>query len=186
MAVFTLRSIIVLCVYFNSINFYCSKSIQRPRVSLILLFRPSDSNRQRRSNGSSSTDLVDCSSPRSKRLRSSQDLATQLDDSTSRMYQSQPAPTVAVLESEPKNIEHMIEARNGFCFSQPALLDNLILCTQLNNTQGATSQNVFQKLVRRMTRFFVSCKCDETVKRLSAALEKLGYTWKMNDELVVS
>lgn len=127
-------------------------------------------------------DVTDSMSPRTKRLRSSQDLSTHFDDSISRMYQSQPVPSV---NTEVPVVEEAIEARNGFCFSQPAMLDDLILCTQLNPTQGA-SQNPFQRLVRRMTRFFVSTKCDESLKRLTQCLEKLGCTWKANDEGIVS
>lgn len=37
-----------------------------------------------------------------------------------------------------------------------------------------------------MTRFFVSTKCDETLKRLIGSLEKLGYAWKTNDDAVIT
>lgn len=144
-----------------------------------------DSNR-RLSLGNGTTDTVDCS-PRTKRLWSSQDLGGTLDDSTSRMYQSQPVPSVLSTDSEQRQrIDDIVEARNGFSFSQPAQLDMLVLGTQFNPTQGGPSQNVFQRLVRRMTRFFVSTKCDETIKRLSRTAEQLGYTWKLNDDGVVT
>uniref|UniRef100_A0A182QVQ9 non-specific serine/threonine protein kinase n=1 Tax=Anopheles farauti TaxID=69004 RepID=A0A182QVQ9_9DIPT len=112
-----------------------------------------------------------------------------LDDSISRMCQSQPVPVI--VHTEVNGVEEAIEARNGFCFSQPTMLDDLILCTQLNPTQSVGTQqqqqqNPFQRLVRRMTRFFVSTRCDETLKRLSTALEKLGYSWKSNDEGVIT
>lgn len=128
-------------------------------------------------------DITDSMSPQTKRLRSNQDLLSHLDDSISRMYQSQPVPSIN--NNDVPEVEEAIEARNGFCFSQPAMLDDLILCTQLNSTQTA-SQNAFQRLVRRMTRFFVATKCDESLKRLSQALEKLGYTWKANDDGVIT
>ncbi|XP_055638346.1 serine/threonine-protein kinase grp [Toxorhynchites rutilus septentrionalis] len=137
--------------------------------------------------GGNRCDVVDgVVSPRAKRLCSNQDLSTPLDDSTSRMCQSQPVPTIT--HTEVNGVEEAIEARNGFCFSQPTMLDDLILCTQLNPTQslGATQSNQFQRLVRRMTRFFVSTKCDETLKRLSSTLEKLGFSWKSNDEGVIT
>lgn len=131
-----------------------------------------------------SSDVVDSvSSPSAKRRRSSQSLSNQLDDSISRMYLSQPVPFVQ--HSIVANVEEAIEARQHISFSQPTMMDDLILCTQLNSTQGAT-QNVFQKLVKRMTRFFVSTKCDDTLKRLSSALDKLGYIWKASDEAVVT
>jgi serine/threonine-protein kinase Chk1 len=64
------------------------------------------------------------------------------------------------------------------------MLDDLILCTQLNPTQS--SQNPFQRLVRRMTRFFVSTNWEDTLKRLTTALQKMGYTWKYNDDGVIT
>jgi serine/threonine-protein kinase CHEK1 len=97
------------------------------------------------------------------------------------MCSSQPVPTIIHCD-----LPIAVEARNDFCFSQPTMLDDLILCTQMNPTQGASSQNPFQRLVRRMTRFFVSTKCEETLKRLTAALDKLGFTWKTSDEAVVT
>lgn len=132
-------------------------------------------------------------SPRAKRLRSSQDLGPSLDDSTSRMYQSQPVPSVMgqCMDGDLENLRpggdnhHIDASRNGWSFSQPAALDNMILCTQLNPTQGA-SQNVFQRLVRRMTRFFVTIKYEEAVKRLTQAADKLGYTSKVNDNGVIT
>lgn len=133
-------------------------------------------------------------SPRAKRLRSSQDLGPSLDDSTSRMYQSQPVPSGGlghclgggdVENLRPGDNHHVDASRAGWSFSQPAALDNMILCTQLNPTQGA-SQNVFQRLVRRMTRFFVTAKYEEAVKRLTEAADKLGYTSKLNENGVVT
>uniref|UniRef100_A0A182PPI6 non-specific serine/threonine protein kinase n=1 Tax=Anopheles epiroticus TaxID=199890 RepID=A0A182PPI6_9DIPT len=139
--------------------------------------------------GGGGCDVIDGRpSPRAKRLCSNQDISSPLDDSTSRMCQSQPVPMT--VHTEMNGVEEAIEARNGFCFSQPTMLDDLILCTQLNPTQSVGTQqqqqNPFQRLVRRMTRFFVSTRCDETLKRLSVVLEKLGYSWKSNDEGVIT
>lgn len=78
------------------------------------------------------------------------------------------------------------EARLGFCFSQPALLDDLLLATQMNQTQSA-SQNYFQRLVRRMTRFFVTTRWDDTIKLLVSTIERLGgYTCKVGEDGVVT
>lgn len=77
------------------------------------------------------------------------------------------------------------ESKNDFCFSQPVLLDDLILCTQLNPTQGS-SQNPFQRLVKRMTRFIVTNKHDEFIKRLSEELNKHHYNYKITDNSTVS
>lgn len=46
--------------------------------------------------------------------------------------------------------------------------------------------NPYQRLVKRMTRFFVSTKCDDTIKRLTKVLDKLAYTWKVNDDSSVT
>lgn len=128
-------------------------------------------------------DTVDATAPRVKRLRSN-DTLNHLDDSASRIY-SQPAPQIRHENDESGADTSNNSHRTDFCYSQPTLMDELILCTQLNPTQG-TSQNVFQRLVKRMTRFFVTVKFDETTKRLSAAAEELGYTWKISDGSVVN
>lgn len=136
-------------------------------------------------------------SPKSKRQCSSSDFSHPFDDSISRVYCSQPMPTMKTdVEADiaagnggnnrSNNNNSAFEARNGFCFSQPALLDDLILCTQMNQTQSAASQNVFQRLVRRMTRFFVTTQWDDTIRRLCTTLDKLGYTRKINDDSVVT
>lgn len=122
-------------------------------------------------------------SPRTKRLRSSDDFSGN-EDSASRMYFSQPVPQYLHTNDDPILDKRNVENRPGFSFSQPTALENLILCTQLNPTQSA-SQNVFQKLVRRMTRFFVSTNFDETIKRLSSTFEMMRYTWKTCDTGVV-
>ncbi|XP_055918244.1 serine/threonine-protein kinase grp isoform X2 [Eupeodes corollae] len=138
----------------------------------------------------------DLRSPKSKRQCSSSDFSHPFDDSISRVYCSQPMPTMRNdVEADiaagcgginrSTNNNSAFEARNGFCFSQPALLDDLILCTQMNQTQSA-SQNVFQRLVRRMTRFFVTTQWDDTIRRLFTTLDKLGYTRKINDDSVVT
>jgi len=132
----------------------------------------------------SARDAVDGLSPITKRLKSNQDLNTSFDDSLARMCHSQPVPTV--LFSESKQDQISVEARNDYCFSQPTMLDDLLLCTQQHATQGSNTNNPFQRLVKRMTRFFVSTKCDETIKRLTTVLDRLGFTWKLNDDSTVT
>jgi serine/threonine-protein kinase CHEK1 len=98
---------------------------------------------------------------------------------------SQPVPTVLFTDTDKDQIS--VEARNDYCFSQPTMLDDLLLCTQQNGTQGSTvNSNPFQRLVKRMTRFFVTTKCEETIKRLTTVLDTLGYTWKLNDDSTVT
>lgn len=122
--------------------------------------------------------------PAAKRLKSNLDYYnTNLDDSLARMCHSQPPPSSSDdVNQNPVNVE----ARNDYCFSQPADLSDLLLCTQL--TQGSTQQGVnpFQKLVKRMTRFFVHTKCDETIKRLTTVIERFGWKWKLNDDCTVT
>lgn len=111
-----------------------------------------------------------------------------IDDSISRNYCSQPMPVFNYNFETPANATNnnptAPEHRLGFCFSQPAMLDDMLLCTQMNQTQSA-SQNVFQRLVRRMTRFFVTTRHDDTIKRLVATIEKLGYICKISDDNLV-
>nr|AAC13566.1 Ser/Thr kinase [Drosophila melanogaster] len=154
-----------------------------------------------------SYDLVDSAaaleicSPKAKRqrLQSSAHLSNGLDDSISRNYCSQPMPTMRTDDDfnvrlgsgriqggwrRPQTLAQ--EARLSYSFSQPALLDDLLLATQMNQTQNA-SQNYFQRLVRRMTRFFVTTRWDDTIKRLVGTIERLGgYTCKFGDDGVVT
>lgn len=119
--------------------------------------------------------------PRVKRRRPN----AGIDDQISRIFQSQPVPQTNQDDCDGNGNESNIEMRSDFCFSQPTLMDDLLLCTQLNTTQGQT-QNVFHRLVKRMTRFYVTTKCDETVKRLIAAIVELNYVYKSADASIVS
>lgn len=137
-----------------------------------------------------SRDICDgiLSSPLAKRLKSNHDLYnTNLDDSHARMYShSQPPPSLSSDDCN-KPSQLTVEARNDYCFSQPTMLDDLLICTQLNATQGSNvNSNPFQRLVKRMTRFFVSTKCDETIKRLTSVLDRFGWNWKLNDDSSVT
>lgn len=127
------------------------------------------------------TDRSEDTEPRLKRRRPNVDI----DDPISRIYQSQPVPQTNQDDCDGNGHESTVEIRSDFCFSQPTLMDNLLLCTQLNPTQGQ-SQNLFHRLVKRMTRFYVTTKCDETVKRLIAAVVELNYVYKCADSSIVS
>lgn len=102
------------------------------------------------------------------------------------MCNSQPVPSFAADDcpQDPANVE----ARKDYCYSQPADLSDLIVCSQLNDATQSTqlSSNPFQRLVRRMTRFFVSTKVDETIKRLTSVLDKFGWNWKLNDNSTIT
>uniref|UniRef100_A0A336L1Y4 non-specific serine/threonine protein kinase n=2 Tax=Culicoides sonorensis TaxID=179676 RepID=A0A336L1Y4_CULSO len=128
--------------------------------------------------------------PRAKRLCSNVNLmGSNTDDSLSRMCLSQPMPSSKYAVSEvstdcdaPNNSNNYGD-RISFCFSQPTMMDDLLLCTQMNATQCA---NPFQRLVKRMTRFCVSTSFDETVQKLTSVLENLGFQYKTHDDNVVT
>ncbi|XP_071957573.1 serine/threonine-protein kinase Chk1-like [Antedon mediterranea] len=65
----------------------------------------------------------------------------------------------------------------GVSFSQPVHLDDMLLGSQLPCTPG-NSQTPFQKLVKRMTRFFTKYSVEESIHSLLEVLEKLGYQAK--------
>lgn len=73
-------------------------------------------------------------------------------------------------------------------FSQPTDTDDLLLGSQYNYTQQQCSQtqNVFQKLVKRMTRFFVKLDLNSSMDHLCKVLEKLNYQWKYSQQRVIT
>jgi len=110
-------------------------------------------------------------------------------------------------------IEFNLDRRPAFSFSQPAHVEDLLLCTQLQNmTQPSQvhfssalnsfctdmpikyfiiflfhlQQSSFQRLVRRMTRFFVKIGCEDIIKRLIRYCEKENYAYRVNEFGVVS
>ncbi|XP_018050813.1 PREDICTED: serine/threonine-protein kinase grp isoform X2 [Atta colombica] len=82
-------------------------------------------------------------------------------------------------------IQFNLDRRPTFSFSQPAHVEDLLLGTQLQFTQPS-QQNPFQRLVRRMTRFFVKTECKEIVKRLIKYCEKENYAYRNNESGVVT
>ncbi|XP_076836670.1 serine/threonine-protein kinase Chk1 [Brachyhypopomus gauderio] len=63
------------------------------------------------------------------------------------------------------------------CFSQPACPDHMLLGSQLLATPGA-SQSPWQRLVRRMTRFFTTLEAEPSYAALRDACVAMGYQWK--------
>ncbi|RWS23413.1 serine/threonine-protein kinase Chk1-like protein [Leptotrombidium deliense] len=63
-------------------------------------------------------------------------------------------------------------------FSQPTNPEHMILNTQLQSSQVNSSLNIYQKLVKRMTRFFVKTDARKTVDELSELFKKLQYCYK--------
>lgn len=64
-------------------------------------------------------------------------------------------------------------------FSQPTCPDHMLLGSQLLGTPGA-SQNPWQRLVRRMTRFFTTEKAEASCIALRDACIAMGHTWKQS------
>ncbi|XP_033758594.1 serine/threonine-protein kinase Chk1-like [Pecten maximus] len=66
-----------------------------------------------------------------------------------------------------------------FSFSQPVHPENMFLSSQFQGTPGC-SQTPLQKMVRRMTRFFVRADKDDSMAELERVLQQLGYNYKRN------
>lgn len=141
-----------------------------------------------------SASALEINSPKAKRQRqasSHRRYASIMDDSLSRIYCSQPLPLVnpdleAPVNPQEANMHpNAQEHRLSFCFSQPAMLENLLVCTQMNQTQSTTSQNLFQRLVRRMTRFFVTLSHENTIKRLLTVCQSLGFNGKITEDNLI-
>lgn len=62
-------------------------------------------------------------------------------------------------------------------FSQPLHPDHMLLSSQIQGTPGS-SQTPMQKLVRRMTRFFVKTDKTDTLKEIDRVFDLLGYTYR--------
>ncbi|XP_026827165.1 serine/threonine-protein kinase grp isoform X2 [Ooceraea biroi] len=78
-------------------------------------------------------------------------------------------------------IEFNLDGRPAFSFSQPAHVEDLLLCTQLQTLTQPSQQSSFQRLVRRMTRFFVKIGCEDIIKRLIRYCEKENYAYRANE-----
>lgn len=127
------------------------------------------------------TEIKRTTAPKSKRFRPNDTV-----DDDAPMHLTQPVPqTVQSDDLDDEPIAQQAADRNDFCFSQPTLMDDLLLGTQLNQTQSC-SENPFQRLVKRMTRFFVHTTSDETIKRITDIIAETGYTWKITDNTLIT
>lgn len=102
------------------------------------------------------------------------------DENLTRFCLSQPELPA---EEDANAVDINFEERPGLSFSQPAHIEDLLLCTQVQNKQftQASQQNTFQRLVRRMTRFFVKTELEATVKRLMSCLKNENYVCRINN-----
>lgn len=93
--------------------------------------------------------------------------------------QSQPEPRV----SNDVGSHGVVIEKESFSFSQPTHIDDLLLSTQLHFTQSP-NQNHYQKLVKRMTRFFVNMTWEAAVETLCNYLDKQGWKSSVNARIV--
>lgn len=91
---------------------------------------------------------------------------------------SQPEPGTggALWDSSTGSIDRLVQ---GISFSQPACPEHMLLNSQLLGTPGS-SQSPWQRLVRRMTRFFTKLDADGSYRSLRDVCEKMGYGWKQS------
>jgi len=93
-----------------------------------------------------------------------------------RLCASQPATATGI--SRTPSTGHSTENLQGFGgFTQPAQLSDLLGSSQ-TGTQAPTQSSRFQRLVKRMTRFWVKVSLEETDKFLHGLLEKMQYSFK--------
>ncbi|XP_017786832.1 PREDICTED: serine/threonine-protein kinase grp isoform X2 [Nicrophorus vespilloides] len=98
---------------------------------------------------------------------------------------SQPAPRIAN-NIAPERLAILMQNREQVCFSQPTSNDDLIVNSQLHFTQSPLTQNNFQKLIKRMTRFFVKTSCEKTTMQLCKVLDQLCYNWNSDPSGVIT
>ncbi|XP_077160979.1 serine/threonine-protein kinase Chk1 [Paroedura picta] len=135
------------------------KGIKRPRVS--------------------SGGLSDSPGAFSKHIRSDMDFSpVKTAHSEERMTCSNSQPELgtglSLLDSSPASIDKLVQ---GISFSQPACPEHMLLNSQLLGTPSS-SQNPWQRLVKRMTRFFLKLDAAQSYSILKEVCEKMGYIWK--------
>ncbi|KAF4077472.1 hypothetical protein AMELA_G00208510 [Ameiurus melas] len=121
---------------------------------------------------------TDVHGPLTKMLRSDSarfQLARTNSDERAQISSSQPEPQG--LWEVREDVVHTEGAQVSF--SQPACPDHMLLGSQLLGTPGA-SQGPWQRLVRRMTRFFTTLKAEASCTALRDTCISLGYTWKQS------
>jgi len=95
-------------------------------------------------------------------------------DPLDRDYSSQPLPTRQ--DSGPGGEQEAVEVFQGF--TQPAKMEDMMMSSQgVSATQSDQTQ--LQRLVRRLTRFWVTTDKKTTERQLVSCLEEEGYTTKV-------
>uniref|UniRef100_A0A1B6CLG2 non-specific serine/threonine protein kinase n=2 Tax=Clastoptera arizonana TaxID=38151 RepID=A0A1B6CLG2_9HEMI len=115
------------------------------------------------------------------RLHSS-DFSSPLPNEDDRLCQSQPEQMVT-----PNQTRSDISDKYIYSFTQPAQMEDLFLSTQLLATQSSNGgQGAFQKMVRRMTRFFVSVDLVAALDCLQNTLESMGLPCRIQSFNIVT
>ncbi|XP_063799852.1 serine/threonine-protein kinase Chk1 [Pseudophryne corroboree] len=117
--------------------------------------------------------------PLGKHVRSDMNVSQRSHSEELRTYSStQPEPrtTLTAWDSSPSHIDKLVQGK-GISFSQPACPENMLLSSQLMGTPGS-SQNPWQRLVKRMTRFFTKVDAESSYSSLKETCEAMGYVWK--------
>ncbi|XP_045200071.2 serine/threonine-protein kinase Chk1-like [Mercenaria mercenaria] len=100
------------------------------------------------------------------------------DSDMSRICSSQPELPPVPLKSQSENLTSGGEDLGPvISFSQPLHPDHMLLSSQFQGTPGS-SQTPMQKLVRRMTRFFVKTDKNDTLTEMDRICESLGYAYR--------
>ncbi|KAK9507435.1 hypothetical protein O3M35_007288 [Rhynocoris fuscipes] len=94
--------------------------------------------------------------------------------------------TESIRNCRKDEVDNHIEEEWKLFFSQPVRLDDMLVSTQLLNTQSTSALNCMEKLVRRMTRFFVNLTVQEALDELTAMLDKLTLSWKITTIHIVT
>lgn len=81
-------------------------------------------------------------------------------------------------DSTPPMSTTLTQTLQNMCFSQPAGVENMFLSSQISSTPFGSSQNIYQRLVKRMTRFFTNKDSKTTLKKLKTLFERLNYSCK--------
>ncbi|NXC78672.1 CHK1 kinase, partial [Anhinga anhinga] len=115
----------------------------------------------------------------SKQVRSDTDFSPvkgALSEEKASYSTSQPEPGTggALWESGAASIDKLVQ---GISFSQPACPEHMLVNSQLLGTPGSP-QSPWQRLVKRMTRFFTKLDADGSYRALNEVCEKMGYGWK--------
>ncbi|CAN2388110.1 regulation of transcription from RNA polymerase II promoter in response to UV-induced DNA damage [Pristimantis euphronides] len=112
----------------------------------------------------------------SKHIRSDMDLSLlsrSEEKVTFSSTQPEPRTTLPIWDSSSSDIDKLVQGK-GISFSQPACPENMLLNSQFLGTPGS-SQNPWQRLVKRMTRFFTKVDAETSYSSLKETCEKMGY-----------